>query len=42
MARRFNQAAATRLLDIMHNAHEEGHEADDNNWNGYGGYGLRR
>lgn len=33
---RDTQLRLQRLRDIMHNTHEEGHEAEDNDWNGYG------
>jgi hypothetical protein len=35
------QVRLQRLHDIMHEAHEEGHETQDDDWNGYGGYSPR-
>jgi hypothetical protein len=36
------QMRLQRLHDVMHEAHEEGHAAQDDDWNGYGGYDPRR
>lgn len=36
------QMRLQRLHDIMHEAHEEGHQTQDDDWDGYGGYGIRR